>query len=316
MQSGETVTVEVATHHAAHDYAKMIKGDPALEAIYDWQMGQSLLEKAVPKTPGSGVHIITGPIEVEGAEVGDVLQVDILAIDPRINPESGKCFGSNSQKFAGYQFRVGHEDGTEYTREGGHEYITVMEFIETPSGQMAWAKPISMYMFPTVMALSSLLPCPRTLAFPTPSMSNHLALSPSSFSWLVHERATAHRQRGAEQLSLARHGAWLHSSLLPLPLSPLTWCRPSASAHPASLPPLIDHPAHLGATLCGRFWLRCLQTCLPRRTALRRRLRILPRPLVPRPDPAPLPAESPLSLPTCFPFPPPRPRLARSPSPR
>jgi acetamidase/formamidase len=79
MQSGKTVTVEVATHHAAHDYAKMIKGDPALEAIYDWQMGQSLLEKAVPKTPGSGVHIITGPIEVEGAEVGDVLQVDILA---------------------------------------------------------------------------------------------------------------------------------------------------------------------------------------------------------------------------------------------
>lgn len=151
MKSGETVTMEVASHHAGHDYAKMIKGDPALEAIYDWQQGQTLLQKAVPKTPSSGVHIMTGPVEVEGAEVGDVLQVDILAIDPRLNPETGKCYGTNSQKFAGYQFRVGHEDGTEYTRDGGHEYITVLEFVETPSGHMAWGKPVSMYMFPTVV---------------------------------------------------------------------------------------------------------------------------------------------------------------------
>ena len=151
MKSGETATVEVVSHHAGHDYAKMIKGDPAVEAIYDWKAGQSLLDKAVPKTPGSGVHIVTGPIEVEGAEVGDVLQVDILALDPRINPETGKCYGTNSQKFAGYQFMVGHADGTEYNRDGGHEYITVFEFVETPSGKMAWGKPVSLYMFPTIV---------------------------------------------------------------------------------------------------------------------------------------------------------------------
>jgi len=71
----------------------MIKGDTALEAIYDWKAGQTLLEKAVPKTAGSGVHIITGPVEVEGAMPGDVVQIDILAIDPRINPSTGKCYG-------------------------------------------------------------------------------------------------------------------------------------------------------------------------------------------------------------------------------
>jgi hypothetical protein len=80
MKSGETVMIEVASHHGGQDYAKMIKGDPALEAIYDWKKGQSLLQKAVPKTPRSGVHIVTGPVEVEGAEVGDILQVACLAL--------------------------------------------------------------------------------------------------------------------------------------------------------------------------------------------------------------------------------------------
>jgi acetamidase/formamidase len=151
MKSGETVTIEVATHHGGHDYEKMIKGDPALEAIYAWSKGQSLMSKAVEKTPGSGVHIITGPVNVEGAMPGDVVQVEILALAPRLNPATGKCYGTNSQKFAGYQFRVGHADGTAYSRDGGHEYITVFEFVETPGGKMAWAKPISMYMFPTIM---------------------------------------------------------------------------------------------------------------------------------------------------------------------
>jgi hypothetical protein len=36
MQSGETITVEVITHHSGHDYAKMIAGDPAVEDIFYW----------------------------------------------------------------------------------------------------------------------------------------------------------------------------------------------------------------------------------------------------------------------------------------
>ena len=32
-----------------------------------------------------GAHILTGPIAVEGAEPGDVLEIQILAIDPRQN---------------------------------------------------------------------------------------------------------------------------------------------------------------------------------------------------------------------------------------
>jgi len=165
MKSGEIVTVEVVSHHSAHDYAKMIRGDPAVEEIYKWYEGESLTEKATPKTPGSGVHICTGPIEIEGAEPGDFVQVEILDLYPRINPGTGKTYGTNSQKFAGYQFRVGHEDGSAYPSrsgtvwassdangthsEGVQEAITVFEFV-TAGDKMAWGKPVYMYAFPTI----------------------------------------------------------------------------------------------------------------------------------------------------------------------
>lgn len=49
MNSGETITVEVITHHSSHDYAKMIRGDPAVEEVFAWDAGQSQLEKNEPK---------------------------------------------------------------------------------------------------------------------------------------------------------------------------------------------------------------------------------------------------------------------------
>eukprot|EP00980_Cylindrotheca_fusiformis_P016074 scaffold4752_cov113-Cylindrotheca_fusiformis.AAC.2 len=153
MESGETVTVEVITHHSGHDYAKMIRGDPAIEEVFSWEAGQALEDKAEPKLPGTGVHIVTGPIEVVGAEIGDVIQVDILELDPRFNPETGKCYGTNSQKFAGYHYRVETKrDGTPYVRTGGTEAITVFEFIEDDDGNMLYGKPVYMYRYPNMTA--------------------------------------------------------------------------------------------------------------------------------------------------------------------
>jgi hypothetical protein len=40
MASGETITVEVITHHCGHDYAKMIRGDPM--SIFYWANNTSL----------------------------------------------------------------------------------------------------------------------------------------------------------------------------------------------------------------------------------------------------------------------------------
>lgn len=39
---------------------------------------------AIPRTPGSSGHVLTGPVHVEGAEPGDVLQVEILGLAPRV----------------------------------------------------------------------------------------------------------------------------------------------------------------------------------------------------------------------------------------
>jgi hypothetical protein len=153
--SGETITVEVITHHCGHDYAKMIRGDDAIADIFYWATGTSLTEKPVPKLPGTGVHLITGPIEVTGAEPGDVVQIDILELDPRPNPVTGKTYGTNSQKFAGYQYNslTGFKrDETPYVRTGGTEAITVFEFVETDSGDMAYGKPVYMYRFPNMTA--------------------------------------------------------------------------------------------------------------------------------------------------------------------
>lgn len=100
------------------------------------------------------MHLITGPIEVVGAEPGDVVQIDILELDPRINPLTGKTYGTNSQKFAGYHYNAAtggdNREGTPYVRTGGTEAITVMEFIEDKKGGMLWGKPVYMYKYPNM----------------------------------------------------------------------------------------------------------------------------------------------------------------------
>ena len=55
---------------------------------------------------GDGVHILTGPIAVTGAVPGDIIQVDILALRPRVNPNTGKTFGINAAAWWGYHYGV------------------------------------------------------------------------------------------------------------------------------------------------------------------------------------------------------------------
>ena len=151
MASGETITIEVITHHSGHDYAKMIRGDKAVEEIFAWESTETAINKTEPKMPGSGVHLITGPVNIEGGMPGDILQVDILELDPRPGPIDGRTFGTNSQKFAGYHFRLGEKrDGTEYTRSGGTEAITVFEFVQDEDDKMLYGKPVYMYRFPNM----------------------------------------------------------------------------------------------------------------------------------------------------------------------
>ncbi len=118
VQSGDYVTIEALTHHAADDYERMIEGDAGMEAVYRWTAEGKAVERrgAGPMDASSlgrgagegfGVHICTGPIAIAGAKPGDIVEVRFLEINtrPSQNPKyAGRSFGSNVAAFWGFQF--------------------------------------------------------------------------------------------------------------------------------------------------------------------------------------------------------------------
>ena len=102
--SGETVVVEMASHHACDDYDKMIKGDAGMESVFEWSDSVKAVSRRGANGSGDGVHVLTGPIYVNGAEPGDILSVEIVDLAPRPNAE-GKTYGSNAAAWWGYQAR-------------------------------------------------------------------------------------------------------------------------------------------------------------------------------------------------------------------
>ncbi len=143
VSSGAEVTIETLTQHAFDDYERMIKGDPGAESVFGWTPQGKNVERrgAGPMNAtifgrgageGFGVHIFTGPVFVNGAEPGDVLEVQILDIAPRpsANPEfSGRCFASNVSAWWGYQYA----DLLEEPRK--RECVTIYEL--EPGGEFA-----------------------------------------------------------------------------------------------------------------------------------------------------------------------------------
>jgi acetamidase/formamidase len=73
VEPGTMLTVEAVTHHAGD--APDLLMDAGIEAIWE------AIDEA---QRGPGVHVMTGPIEVVGAEAGDVLRVELLAMRPRL----------------------------------------------------------------------------------------------------------------------------------------------------------------------------------------------------------------------------------------
>lgn len=105
--AGDTVTVEMVSHHAGDDPELMINGDPALEEIFAWApTGPGTTPEAAMRGmtgSGDGVHVLTGPIYVEGAQPGDILAVEVLGLRPRVNPE-GRSFGVNAAAWWGFHY--------------------------------------------------------------------------------------------------------------------------------------------------------------------------------------------------------------------
>src|SRR5262245_5066562 len=105
VRSGDLVRIETLTHQAGD--APDLLMDEGVEAVY----------RAIPIAQrGPGVHIMTGPIWVEGAEVGDTLEVRVLSMTPRLP------FGTNIAAWWGYLYE-----------DFGKERITIYR-IDAPSG--------------------------------------------------------------------------------------------------------------------------------------------------------------------------------------
>jgi formamidase len=73
VRSGDLVRVETLTHQAGD--APDLMFDPGVEAVY---------RGIPPARRGPGVHVMTGPIHVEGARPGDTLEVRVLSMEPRL----------------------------------------------------------------------------------------------------------------------------------------------------------------------------------------------------------------------------------------
>jgi len=145
IDSGETVTVETLTHHANDDASLMVMGDPGAESVYAWTEDFKGVDRrgagstdpgvyTVGAGEGAGVHIMTGPIYVNGAEPGDVLEVEILDVAPRpsANPDyAGRTFGSNAAAWWGFHYN----DMLDESRE----VITIYELDSTGEEDYATA---------------------------------------------------------------------------------------------------------------------------------------------------------------------------------
>jgi hypothetical protein len=89
---------------------------------------------------GLGVHIMTGPIYVRGAEPGDVIEVRILDARPRPsgNPAyAGRSFGSNAAAWWGFHYN------DLITEPKEREVITIYEIDAT--GARSWARAVYNY---------------------------------------------------------------------------------------------------------------------------------------------------------------------------
>ncbi|HUC17588.1 MAG TPA: acetamidase/formamidase family protein [Acetobacteraceae bacterium] len=118
VRSGDTITIETLTQHATDDPARMIAGDPDAEAVFRWTETSKAVDRrgAGPidasiygrgAGEGFGVHILTGPILVEEARPGDVLEIEILDMLPRPSRAAefaGRSFGSNAAVWWGRHY--------------------------------------------------------------------------------------------------------------------------------------------------------------------------------------------------------------------
>ncbi|WP_422001333.1 acetamidase/formamidase family protein [Reyranella sp.] len=148
VRTGDLVTIETLTHQASDDHERMIAGDPGAESVYLWTKDRKgVMRRGAGEDDGKGlgVHICTGPVLVEGAEPGDVLEVRILdvALRPSANPDyRGLAFGSNAAANWGYHYN-------DFLTGETREVVTIYELDAT--GARNWARALYSFRWPEIV---------------------------------------------------------------------------------------------------------------------------------------------------------------------
>ncbi len=139
MQSGETVRVNTLTSAGAAQDEEPVAyltglGIPREEILQDvldfWASREGRARE------GRGGHVITGPIHVEGAEPGDVLEIEILSVETRvpwgINSTSarGGVFSTSYPGFAEDDPALDMAPGSHVIRTGEVDGVEVAFFSE------------------------------------------------------------------------------------------------------------------------------------------------------------------------------------------
>src|SRR5450756_1013708 len=82
VQSGQTVRIDTVSHQGINTRQDPVSyfgaaGIPPAQVLQD---AQEIFNK-VKRAEGAGPHVITGPIHVEGAQPGDMLEVRVLDVE-------------------------------------------------------------------------------------------------------------------------------------------------------------------------------------------------------------------------------------------
>ncbi|KAK9811476.1 hypothetical protein WJX72_004546 [[Myrmecia] bisecta] len=140
VQSGDVLNMELPTLNANMAADLMMDGDPGMESIYEWTKDGPVAQPIGPFGGGEGAHWMTGPVHVCGAEPGDVLQVDILDLKGRPNPQN-RTFGVTWSGSIGWQKIAGYKHPRGY-----HEAVTIYELIsDAETGRAMYAEPHYQY---------------------------------------------------------------------------------------------------------------------------------------------------------------------------
>jgi acetamidase/formamidase/AraC-like DNA-binding protein len=147
VESGDIVTIETLTQHAYDDHERMIKGDAGAESVFHWSRERKNVDRrgAGPVDAsiygrgageGFGVHVCTGPIAINGAMPGDLVEVRILDLHPRPcanAPFAGRVFGSNAATWWGFHYKE------LLTEPRPREVVTLYEICREAEGEIAKA---------------------------------------------------------------------------------------------------------------------------------------------------------------------------------